>query len=60
MVPLNITWSILLFVNDGLIFKNRYAKDNATMEEVRAAATKANAIGFIENNEFGIFLIFIK
>jgi len=27
------------------------------MEEVRAAATKANAIGFIENNELGIAFI---
>ena len=43
-------------MNCVLIFKNRYAKDNATMEEVREAAAKANALGFIESNEFGNFI----
>ncbi len=36
----------------------RYTKENATDEEMRAAAEKANALGFIENNEFGILFIF--
>lgn len=32
---------------------NRYARDEASFEEVKQAATKANALKFIENNEFG-------
>jgi len=31
----------------------RYSKENATDQEMRAAAEQANALGFIENNEFG-------
>lgn len=33
---------------------DRYAKQNATDTEMRMAASKANALGFIENNQFGM------
>ena len=33
---------------------NRYTKPDATMAEVRAAAEEANALDFIENNQFGM------
>ena len=39
--------------NGTIEYNIKYAKDDATMEEVRQAAERANAIGFIENNEFG-------
>ncbi len=34
-------------------FQIRYSKEDATKEEVRQAAAEANALGFIERNEFG-------
>ena len=39
-----------------LTISDRYSKENATAEEVRQAASEANALGFIERNEFGITL----
>ncbi len=38
--------------NGTIEYNLKYAKDTASMEEIREAATRANAIGFIENNEF--------
>jgi len=35
----------------------RYSKEDATSEEMREAAQRANAIKFIENNEFGNFFL---
>ena len=40
--------------NGTIEYNIKYAKQNATEEEMRAAAEKANAIGFIENNEFDV------
>ena len=34
----------------------RYTKENASDEEIRNAAAIANALEFIENNQFGIQL----
>jgi ABC-type multidrug transport system, ATPase and permease components len=31
----------------------RYSREDATLEEMRQAAQQANALQFIENNEFG-------
>lgn len=46
-----MTWGLLI-----LIFSDRYSKEDATAEEVRQAAAEANALGFIERNEFGNLL----
>ena len=40
--------------NGTIEYNIKYAKENATDQEMRAAAEKANAIGFIENNEFDV------
>ena len=47
----NIISSIIVIW--GFIDNLRYGKDNATDVEMKAAAEKANALTFIENNEFG-------
>ena len=54
MVPSNIISSNILFYNHLINFSFRYSKEDATDQEMREAATRANAIGFIEKNEFGI------
>ncbi len=38
------------------IIKFRYSKENASEQEMKSAAEKANALSFIENNDFGIFM----
>jgi len=40
--------------NGTIEYNIKYAKENATDEEMRTAAEKANAIGFIESNEFDV------
>ena len=40
--------------NGTIEYNIKYAKDNATDQEMRTAAERANAIGFIENNEFDV------
>ena len=40
--------------NGTIEYNIKYAKENATDEEMRAAAEKANAIGFIESNDFDV------
>jgi ABC-type multidrug transport system, ATPase and permease components len=52
MEPLNITLSKLWYKLS--LTNNRYSKEDATLEEMRQAAQQANALQFIENNEFGI------
>ena len=42
-------------MSELLIIYYRYAREDATEGEVREAAARANALGFIEKNEFGIF-----
>ena len=39
--------------NGTIDYNIRYSKENASVEEVRQAAAEANALGFIERNEFG-------
>jgi len=39
--------------NGTIEYNLKYSKQDATMAEIRAAASEANALGFIENNEFG-------
>jgi len=39
--------------NGTIEYNIKYGKNNATDQEMRAAAEKANALSFIENNEFG-------
>jgi len=38
------------------LFKFRYSKENASEQEMKNAAEKANALSFIESNEFGTFI----
>ncbi len=40
--------------NGTIEYNIKYAKENATDQEMRTAAERANAIGFIENNEFDV------
>ena len=40
--------------NGTIEYNIKYAKDNATDQEMRTAAERANAISFIENNEFDV------
>ena len=54
MEPLNITLSKLWYKLS--LTNNRYSKEDATLEEMRQAAQQANALQFIENNEFGIII----
>jgi hypothetical protein len=38
---------------EGTIIFFRYNEDNATFEEIKQAAAEANALSFIEKNDFG-------
>jgi len=40
--------------NGTIEYNIKYAKENASDEEMRTAAERANAIGFIESNEFDV------
>jgi len=40
--------------NGSIEYNIKYSKENATDEEMKAAAQKANALSFIENNEFDV------
>jgi len=40
--------------NGTIEYNIKYSKESATDQEMRDAATRANAIGFIENNEFDV------
>ena len=51
MELLNIISSIYIYINI-YIYICRYTKDNALLEEIKEAARKANALEFIEKNDF--------
>ena len=53
-VQSNITSSKFLEKGIGLIIFPRYSKSDATDEEMKQAANLANALQFIQNNEFDV------